>query len=59
MTNVPKSRPAETGAFASSLAVLVGYLAGIDDPGILAALTVVVGAVPGVITWIVVQARKR
>jgi hypothetical protein len=59
MSNVASNRPAETGAFASALAVLVGYLVGIDDPGILAALTVVVGAVPGVITWIVVQARKR
>jgi len=53
-----ESRPAETGAFAGALAVLICYIAGVDDPGILAALTVVVGALPGIITYIVVLIRK-
>ena len=50
-------RPAETGAFAGALAVLIAYLLGLDDPGLLAALTVVIGALPGIITWIVTLAR--
>jgi hypothetical protein len=61
MTGNPKdlvtTRPAETGAFAGAVAVLIAYFVGLDDPGLIAALTVVVGALPGVITWIVVTAR--
>jgi energy-converting hydrogenase Eha subunit B len=53
-----ESRPAETGGFAAAMAVLICYLLGVDDPGLLAALTVVVGTLPGIITWIVVQSRK-
>lgn len=55
---VVKERPAETGAFAGALAVLICYLLGEDDPAVLAALTVVVGALPGLITWIVTMVRN-
>ena len=54
-----QARPAETGGFASGVAVLICYIAGVDDPAILTALAVVVGALPGVITTIVVQIRAR
>jgi hypothetical protein len=54
----PKQRPAETGAFAGAMAVLICYFLGVDDPAVLAALTVVVGALPGLITWIVTMVRN-
>jgi hypothetical protein len=56
--NLIKSRPAETTALAAAVAVLVAYFLGIDDPGIMAALTIVVGAIPGVVTWIVEMTKK-
>jgi hypothetical protein len=55
----PKDRPAETGGLAAAIVVLICWAAGVDDPAVLAALTVVVGAIPAVVTWIVVQRRKR
>jgi hypothetical protein len=51
------TRPAETGGAAAAVAVLIAYFAGLDDPGMLAALTIVVGALPGIITWFVVLIR--
>lgn len=54
---IVKNRPAETGSFTAALAVLISYFLGVDDPAILAALVVVVGALPGVITWIVTLVR--
>ena len=57
--NVVKERPAETGALASAVAVLIAYAFGLDDPAIMAALTIVVGAVPGVITTIVSRTRSK
>jgi len=54
-----KSRPAETTAFASAVVVLIAYFAGVDDPAVIAALTIVVGAIPGVVTSIVVWRRKN
>jgi hypothetical protein len=56
---VVKERPAETGAFAGSIAVLISYFLGVDDPAVLAALVVVIGALPGVITGIVNLVRGR
>jgi hypothetical protein len=52
-----QQRPAEVGGFASGLAVLICYIAGVDDPAVLAALAVVVGGLPAVITWIVVTVK--
>lgn len=46
-------RPAETTTAAGALAVLLGYVLGIRDPEVLVALTVVLGAIPGVVTWAV------
>jgi uncharacterized YccA/Bax inhibitor family protein len=57
-TNVVKTRPAETGALAAALVVLIAYFSGLDDPAVIAALTVVVGALPGLITWIVTMVRS-
>jgi uncharacterized YccA/Bax inhibitor family protein len=54
-----QSRPAETGAIGAAVAVLIAYFAGLDDPAIITALAVVVGAIPGVITWLVVTIRKK
>jgi hypothetical protein len=55
MTNIPdpRQRPAEFGGLAAAVVVLIAYSAGLDDPAVIAALTVIVGAIPGVITWIV------
>jgi len=59
MKTLPQRRPAETTALAASIAVLICWLAGVDDPAILTALTVVVGAIPGVVTWIVDMRRSK
>lgn len=56
--DIVKTRPAETGGFASGIAVLICYFAGIDEPGVLAALAVVAGSVPAVITWLVVTIKS-
>lgn len=56
----PKQRPTEyVAAVAGALAAIIVYAAGIDDPGIMAAIAVVLGAVPGVVTWAVVTFRRR
>jgi hypothetical protein len=55
---VVKSRPAETTALAAAIVVLIAYFLGIDDPGVMAALTIVVGAIPGVVTSIVEMTKK-
>lgn len=52
------ARPAETGGLAAALAVLIAYFAGLDDPAVIAALVIVVGALPAVITWCVVKYRE-
>lgn len=49
----PTERPAETGAIAAAIALLVGKLLGVDDPDTLTALGIVVGFVPAAITWCV------
>lgn len=52
------TRPAETGGVAASLALLIGYFAGIHDAGVLTAIGVVIGFVPAAITWLVVTFGK-
>lgn len=59
MNQLVKDRPAETGTVAGALAILIAYVLGIDDGTVLIALTVVLGAFPGVITWIVNEQRAR
>jgi len=47
-------RPAEAGTgLAAATAALIAYFAHITDPAVVAALIIVVGAVPTGITWIV------
>jgi hypothetical protein len=52
------SRPAETSGLAAAFAVLIGYVLGIDDPAVIAALAVAVGVIPAAVTWLVVRRRK-
>lgn len=52
-------RPAETTAgVAGALAALLGPRVGIDSPGEIAALAVVLGAIPAAVTWLVDRARR-
>jgi uncharacterized YccA/Bax inhibitor family protein len=53
------TRPAETGGIGAAISVLIAYFAGVDNPAVIAALAVVVGAIPGIITWAVVTFRKE
>ncbi len=52
-------RPAESAGLASAVVVLIGAALGIDDPAIFAALVVVVGAAPSLVTYGVELFRKR
>jgi len=52
-------RPAETGAFAGAVGLLVAYIAGVDDPGVIVAIGVVVGGLPAFITTVVEAVRRR
>jgi hypothetical protein len=56
--NIIKTRPAESGGLAAAVVVLIAYFLGVDDPGVFAALVIVVGALPAVITWIVELVKK-
>jgi hypothetical protein len=53
------NRPAETGGVTAAVAVLIAYLAGLREPSVIIALTVVIGFVPAAITWVVVTLRSR
>jgi hypothetical protein len=53
------ARPAESGAVAGAVALLIGHFAGIDDAGVLTAMGVVIGFIPAAITWIVNTFRKK
>lgn len=44
---------------AGSVAILVAHLLGVTDPSTIVALGVVVGALPAVVTWLVVLRRNR
>lgn len=49
-----RSRPAETVAgVAGALAALIGPPLGIDTAGEVAALAIVLGAIPAAVTWLV------
>ena len=52
-----KNRPAETGAVASALALLIARLFGVDDVDTVTALAIVIGFVPSAITYVVNQTR--
>ena len=57
--NLPKERPAETTAVAAAIALLIAWLAGVDDPGVIAAIGIVVGFIPAAVTWLVVTLRGK
>jgi hypothetical protein len=46
-------RPAETTAGAGSIALAVAYIAGVRDPETIAAVGVLIGLVPGAVTFLV------
>lgn len=53
------NRPAESASFlAGALAALIGPRIGVSDPEEVAALAVVLGAIPGAVTWAVEQIRR-
>lgn len=53
------TRPAESaGGLAAAVTVLIVYALGIDDPGVFAALVIVVGAVPAAVTCLVGLLRQ-
>jgi hypothetical protein len=56
--SLPARRPAESSALAAALVVLIGYALGVDDPAVLAAAGVVVGGIPGSVTWLVERSRS-
>jgi hypothetical protein len=57
--DLPQRRPAETTAAASSVALLICWAAGVDDPAVLAAIGIVIGFIPSAVTWLVVTIRSR
>jgi hypothetical protein len=58
--NTPQRHPAETGAgLAAAVALLLAHIFKLNDQGEIAALIVVVGAVPSAITWLVLLIRRR
>lgn len=59
MKKIVKERPAEsTTAVAGALAAIFGPLVGLNDTEEVAALAVVLGAIPAIVTWIVDKARE-
>lgn len=55
-----RTRPAESLSLAAAVAYLLAYkLDRLDDPTLLVALTVAIGSVPAVVTWIVEKARRN
>lgn len=58
-TPTPSRRPAEFGAAASAVALLIGRGLGIDDVDTVTAIAVVIGFIPAAVTWAVELGRKR
>lgn len=54
-----KSRPAETTAGLGSVALLLAYVLGIDDPDLLVGLGATLGLVPGGVTLLVTNGGIR
>ncbi len=53
------TRPAEISGVAGALAYLIAYLFGVDDPGVLVSLGIVIGFIPAAVTFAVELARGR
>lgn len=56
--NLAQRRPAETTSAGAAAGLVLGYALGINDPAILVALGVVVGAVPAAVTFVVTTFRQ-
>ena len=56
--NLIQRRPAETVTAAGGAAIVIAYFLGIDEPGVVLALTALVAVVPAAITFLVVTLRK-
>jgi hypothetical protein len=54
-----KSRPAETTAVASALALLIARIAGVSDVDTVTAIAIVIGFIPAAVTWIVTLRQKK
>lgn len=53
------TRPAETAGAAGAIGVLVGRIAGVNDPTVLAYIGAAVGLIPGVVTFVVSNGGVR
>lgn len=53
-----RSRPAESSGLAGAVALLIGYAAGIRDPEIIVAMSVVIAGLPAVVTGLVERFRR-
>lgn len=54
-----RGRYAEPAGLAAAIAVLIAYAFGVEDKAVIAALTVVVGGIPTVVTYAVDRTRQR
>lgn len=52
-------RPAEVTTAALALAIVVAYIVGLRDNGVIFALAIVLGGTPAAITWFVNTIRTR
>ncbi len=52
-------RPAEVSGLVGAVTLLLVHLLGVDDPDVIVALGVIVGAVPAIVTWSVGLVRRR
>lgn len=55
--NIVQRRPAETTTGAAAIALLIAYFAGLDDTQVVLALSVVIGLLPALVTWLVTLIR--
>lgn len=53
LATIPTGRPAETGGAAAAIGGLVALAAGVDDPGVVAAIVGAVGLVPAAVTGLI------
>ena len=44
---------------AGAIALLIAWIAGVDDVGVIAAIGIVVGFIPAAVTWLVVTLRGK
>lgn len=51
-------RPAETTAITAALALLVARLLGVDDADTIAAIGIVIGFIPAIVTYVVNVTRR-